>query len=564
LFHLRDDSVIADKARLVNRTVLKTHFIPQYESATPTQEPAAMFVVNNAEQQINRHSLPNFNGQSVPVNGYEDEFVKGFEFGYQLLMNAKPLLAAQLELFKGMNARYVVRPTRVYSRLWHSSCQPYCQQSGLKMAFFYDKLWLDTKRRPYLKAIISGEKKSLLQGDVPLFTNLIGEKSLRLDGALICEDYFKQDGFAMVSEKLDNLSEWDCAAQVKIIRRSFLLGQDHKPSLIKGKLPVDKGWNACAKAIGKIIFNQASVSEQGVFWPLSQPDHSGIFCLDGTDFKLHDGALGIILYQAYLNHVNPGCVDDAVLQQSCRQILHDLTTEYFDKDICGAFEGIGGVVYVISHLQVLWQLDWLLDFGEFFLAKLARLVETDQAFDILAGSSGALLSVLSYYQMSKCSRVLGLAEDIGEHLLAHFVEKDETDARGKQCGWPNANRHGMILTGFSHGTAGIAYALLRLHQVCPNPDYKTIALKAIAYESGTYRDDINNWPDLRFETPDEQEKAMSAWCNGAMGIGLSRVMLPEFSAEFGQDIERAKVNTLANPQVKDHCLCHGHFGNHIQ
>jgi len=79
--------------------------------------------------------------------------------------------------------------------------------------------------------------------------------------------------------------------------------------------------------------------------------------------------------------------------------------------------------------------------------------------------------------------------------------------------------------------------------------------------------EIDNWPEKRVEsTRDQKELAMTAWCHGAIGIGISRIKLqaeanislPEF---VGRDIDRSLTHLTNRPTTNDESLCHGNFGN---
>ena len=54
-----------------------------------------------------------------------------------------------------------------------------------------------------------------------------------------------------------------------------------------------------------------------------------------------------------------------------------------------------------------------------------------------------------------------------------------------------------MLTGFSHGAAGIAYALLKLHEATGESSFREAALEAEAYETSVFLPEVSNWPDFR-------------------------------------------------------------------
>lgn len=570
LFHLRHDNVIAKKIQDVNHSVLKTHFIPQYELSELEQDPAAMFLIQETAQEISRQSLPTLSGKTIPLNDHCDDFINGFTLGYQQLMQLKESLPQQLNQFKGIESRYIARSTHIYHNLWNSSCQPYYQQSAMKQELCYEKLWLDSKKRPDLAKVIDAEKASLLQGDIPLFTNNIGEQSISLANKVVDYKYFKLDSLSLVFRKLSNFSQQACQAQVKIIKHSLALQRGVKPSFLQNKLPVsnvsltsssNQHWLDVSKVIGQQVLTQCADSEYSVFWLVSKHDHGGLACIDSTNYSLHDGSLGVLLYLAYLNSVKPNVINIELIKRSTMEVLNDLLNESFVEDGCGAFEGLSGIVYFISHVFNLWGDESLCSIANVFIAKLATQVNTDNIFDVMAGSAGAILSLLSYNQVCPDSTTMRIACNYGDHLIAYFI--DEPD----HCGWPNKNIDNKLLTGFSHGSSGIAYSLMCLYQATGINRYLSVATKAISYESTTFSSEINNWPDLRFDCPKDQKKhAMTAWCNGSMGIGLSRLSMLNIGDNkiddlLKADIKSAKHNVLANMSVKSFGLCHGFFGN---
>ena len=85
------------------------------------------------------------------------------------------------------------------------------------------------------------------------------------------------------------------------------------------------------------------------------------------------------------------------------------------------------------------------------------------------------------------------------------------------------------LAGFAHGAAGIAWALLELAAVTGEERFRVAARQAIDYERSLYSPEAENWPDLRqleisgADTEPDSDRFMTAWCHGAVGIGLARL-----------------------------------------
>ncbi len=123
----------------------------------------------------------------------------------------------------------------------------------------------------------------------------------------------------------------------------------------------------------------------------------------------------------------------------------------------------------------------------------------------------------------------------------------------------------LPLTGFSHGTAGIAWALARLARrqrrgAVPRRGARRPALRAELVLAPEH----DNWPDLRESRETGEGRAfLHAWCHGAPGIGLGRIgTLPYLDdPEMLDEIRAAVRSTLAEGFGFNHSLCHGDLGN---
>jgi lantibiotic modifying enzyme len=116
-------------------------------------------------------------------------------------------------------------------------------------------------------------------------------------------------------------------------------------------------------------------------------------------------------------------------------------------------------------------------------------------------------------------------------------------------------------TGFAHGAAGIAYALLRLHRRCPDERLAEAALRAIAYEHANFSAVEGNWLDVRALTDPTRPRYGNAWCHGAPGIGLARAGAAGISAGINEtrDLRIALEWVERNPPASDD-LCCGKLG----
>ncbi|MGW7574108.1 lanthionine synthetase LanC family protein [Streptomyces sp. NPDC054765] len=125
------------------------------------------------------------------------------------------------------------------------------------------------------------------------------------------------------------------------------------------------------------------------------------------------------------------------------------------------------------------------------------------------------------------------------------------------------------LTGFAHGAAGFGWSLIALGQRTGRRECVEAGLRAFAYEARHFDPAEQDWYDLRTR-PGGIAKGgrhfANAWCNGAAGIGLSRIT--SWAALGGADetLRRTAFKALGATirnfsRLQNHTLCHGTSGN---
>jgi lantibiotic modifying enzyme len=173
----------------------------------------------------------------------------------------------------------------------------------------------------------------------------------------------------------------------------------------------------------------------------------------------------------------------------------------------------------------------------------------------MGGAAGAILGLLALYNRTAEQAILDKAVACGQHLLRHRIS-----INGFPKAWKSFDD--LLLTGFSHGAAGIAYALLKLYSVTQDSYYLEAACDGIAYERSVFSTTAANWPDFRSFKQNGQPEFMVGWCHGATGIALGRLggLSILETDEIHQDIEVALQTTQKyGLQGVDH-LCCGHLG----
>ena len=161
--------------------------------------------------------------------------------------------------------------------------------------------------------------------------------------------------------------------------------------------------------------------------------------------------------------------------------------------------------------------------------------------------------------------LLARAGEFAERLLA----RGERDARGT-LSWHTLGDKRANLTGFAHGTAGIAHALLLLDALKPDPKLREAAAGAFAYEATTFDSTQANWPDYRL-LPGQPPGPVGypvAWCHGASGIVGSRLFAEGLRRVRGRGRDRGRSRhhgalrraMVPRRPTRTSPLCHGIFG----
>jgi type 2 lantibiotic biosynthesis protein LanM len=531
--------------------------VPRWERVDSDE----MHMVRKRVELTGSDNCPTLNGQQVNALDYADPIASGFVFTYRLLLTHRTELHSVLQHFADDEVRVIVRPTKTYAALYRESFHPDVLRNSADRSALFDRLQETVTWRPALERLISFEHGDLLRGDIPLFTTRPASRHLRTSTMEHIDNYFDESGMSLVERRLSEFSETDLERQLWVVRASMTtlathndgpnVQAPHPGSCAQAVLAPEKLISA-ATTIGDHLATLALGNDEEVTWTglvitgLNQWSVSPL----GTD--LYDGLPGVILFLAYLAAVsgNPryGSMAKAALKTLRRQ-----TKDLQDAKAIGVFTGWSGIAYLLAHLGVIWADSSLFLEAENMVNSISSLVERDQVLDIIGGAAGCILALLALNRCQPSVRTLGVARACGEHLLR--------TAQG--------NAHGMAwlcgslttpLTGFAHGNAGIAYALLALSEATGEKRYQQAGTEALAYERSLYSPEHRNWPDLRNIAGG---RFVSAWCHGAPGIGLSRISALRYWQDsfIEQEIEAALSTTWAEGLGNNHALCHGDLGN---
>ncbi len=521
---------------------------------------------------------PTLTTQEIDLQDYTHEVIDGFTSVYKLLLEQREQLLADdgpLARFAADPVRAVLRATKTYAELLTESHHPDLQRDALGRDRLFDRLWSVVQYSPQLARVVPSEIADLQRGDIPFFSCRPQSHDLWTSRGERIPDFFEETSFDVVRRRLQELSEADLSRQVWFISASIssLTPGVDKSSFVGSKLaPSLSGAGrerllAAATGVGDRLEELAIRDENNVNWVGLSFVGERNWTLYPLSDELYDGTLGVTLFLAYLGEVvqRPKYTGlaRAVAESVAKRIgaSKGRGEQNVPDSPPGGYNGLGSIIHTLAHVGSLWDDPALLDAAESALELLPPLIEKDEVLDIISGSAGCIANVLSLYHSTSSERALRIAVQCADRIL------ELAQPAGNGIAWNPTLKSCKPLTGFSHGAAGIAWALLEVWGVTGDERYRSAALKAFEYERSVFSAAEENWPDYRdiesggAAKPDGQ--FMTTWCHGAPGIGLARLraLAHADDPEIRREIEAAVRTTLRHGFGFNHSLCHGDLGN---
>jgi type 2 lantibiotic biosynthesis protein LanM len=514
-----------------------------------------------------RNHRPSLEGVDIESAAYAQFIARGFLQTYRLLCNCRDELVAPggwVDTFADDEVRVIVRPTQTYGTMLQTSFHPDLLHDARDRDKYFDKL-RSLPHAANFDCIVDDECEDLRRGDIPRFTTSPGTRFLRTSSGRQIEDVLPDAGRETVKRRIAQLGDDDLARQLWYVRSSLGAPARHElpdtphlafPRPINRQSPLA----VAAATIGDRLERLAIHGVTGATWiGASVAGQRGVN-IEPLGPDLYDGLPGVALFLAYLGAI----AGEARYENLARRALVTMREELVRDNVTaiGALSGWGGVVYALALLGELWDDQELFAEAIGYADRAAGFIESDCMFDIVGGAAGCIVALLALNARSPATSLLSIAQRCGEHLLANFIPC----ARGG--GWISAGTSNVPLTGFSHGSAGIALSLLRLNAATADDRFRTAAQAAIAYERSVFSPNTQNWPDFRTRSEPATQTASGIpqailWCHGAPGIGLARLGCREFldDPEIEAEIDVA-LRTTANEGFRGgHSLCHGNLGN---
>ncbi len=510
-------------------------------------------------------------GKRLSPSDYSNRLLEGFEKMYRCLQYNSHVLTrgdGPLKLFAGRDIRFLFRPSDIYGQLLIKTIAPRLLQEGIDRSIEFEALarsFPDSAPR----AVLAGEIESLERMDVPFFIANTGGDGLGIPEGAWIPGYFEGMSYETGRERLGRLGEEDLALQMQLIRGSLYSQKASGMSLsdrVEDIADVHISPLSETEALSTAIEIAIDLEKNAISTVTGHRSWIGLaylpahrrYQLQPLGDNLYDGVSGIALFLAALWALTR----EERFRRLCLSALGGPVADYLNIDTAGGLRfarqigigagaGIGSIVYCLAKIANLIEEPKLLKVALKLADTLTpETVALDRSFDLIGGAAGAIVALLDLYGVRKDESVLERARNCGAHLLSHRVESTS----GWRA-WPVID--GELTTGISHGAAGIALALIRLYEVCPEEKFLQAAREAIGFESSLFDARRENWQDV-----ESSPSFMIAWCHGAPGIGLARLggLSSLDSDAIRQDIDTALKTTLKlGLQPIDH-LCCGNFG----
>lgn len=521
------------------------------------------------------HNRPSMDGTEIDVREYVEPIISGFTRTYILFRDNKAEMlflgeGSPLSRFAQDEIRVVPRATHGYGMLLSHMLHPDYLRDALDRERLLDLLWAGVEENAHLVPLICAERRDLMEADVPIFTTHPASNAVFTSRGEKINGFLGKTGLDLSRKTIAALGAEDLQRQTWFIRASIatldlqkdeLTRKYYKPvwpSSIVSREQLAPQLIEEARRVGKRLQALALQEEQHAAW-IGFAYVNKIWSLDPLFEDLYGGSSGIILALAYLGSFGFG-----EFTELARRALNTLRARLENNSehirSIGAFDGWGGILYMLSHLATLWQDAELLAYAGSLLNRLTGLLDNDKSLDIIGGCAGCIGSLLAFDRVSGSGKALTVAAQCADRLLSQVQPMEQG------AGWFNNIETVKPITGFAHGAAGIAWALLELAARTGNQKYRETAIHAMEYEHAQYSLAAGNWTDAATDEVENAKKEVGpsiAWCHGAPGIGLARLAaLKHIDHPFvRQDLERAIQATLNYGPGANHCLCHGDLGN---
>ncbi len=491
-------------------------------------------------------------GELTQPQDYTDAIMDGFSRVYDWFeQRPDEAVRAVTEIFDDTSVRFINWGTQIYAQLLISARHPKCLVDPMEVDLLANTVRTFPRSWDDGGVLAERELESMWRLDVPIFTASAHGGALVHDHATRIPAHLDASPLEYAAQRIRRLSGHNRVQQTQYIAAGLSAAEVSSPAFVSASTDY-------ATRIGERICGMLREPSAPAPWTSYEISPKGLIEVD-VEADLFHGSAGIALFMAYLDDVMPR---PEFRRAAERALAHAIDTT--DRSKIGAFQGLGGLIYLLTHLHRLWDDRGLLELAVRLGDELPGRLAGGVSFDVLTGAAGVIPVLLGLGRETD-GKGLDHAEHCAELLLRHAVVDGDT------LSWPlsHPGEGAANLTGFSHGASGIGWALIRLGALLDRPEYVSAGRRAFAYEARHFDEAEKDWYDLRTNSGGvarDGRHYANAWCNGAAGIGLSRITswatLGGDDEELLRESHVALAATMRNfPRLMNDTLCHGRSGN---
>ncbi|MDQ6831166.1 MAG: hypothetical protein M3081_20065, partial [Gemmatimonadota bacterium] len=249
-----------------------------------------------------------------------------------------------------------------------------------------------------------------------------------------------------------------------------------------------------------------------------------------VNIDVFHGSAGIALFLAANAAVRGVDADREIALEWARQVTRRGQIDQIWSGIVHAvgergWRGAPGVVYALSRCGTFLGDDSIADIANRLSLRLACSGIDDGWQDVIDGAAGSILVMMAFYETLRAEHLLRRAYDGALALISNRYFDRFTRAHVWRIRCSGSDQQ-FVGSGFAHGSSGIAAALSAVYRHVGDPRVRAAILEARQFEDTMYCADENNWFDQSppSRAAEGNRVLMRAWCHGAVGIELSRLL----------------------------------------
>lgn len=383
-------------------------------------------------------NVPVLSGAKVSALDFGDRLVAGFDQMYQLLTARKDEVLAKggpLAAFRDDENRLILRATRTYAILLAESKHPNLLRDALERELHFDRLWAACRPDGFWARVVLAELEDLRSGDVPLFTARPGSRSIFTASGREIPDALSEPPISESERRLAKLSEEDRAWQSQIIVTSLATLRRGTHATHTGGY----GWGRelaaseplrVAEAVGETLASRAVFGETDVTWIDLVPDAFDCWNLEAMPLDLYSGVAGALLFFTYLRAYSRSERGREMEDRSIAALRLASRESWLGSLKLGAFTGLGGAVYALTHAAEVRREPALFDLAGQFAEAVLEGARRDSEFDVVAGAAGAIVPLLTLARLAGSAETRSAAERAALACGDRLLESASESPRG--------------------------------------------------------------------------------------------------------------------------------------